>query len=435
MALTPQSPVWGLGVSIEQLILILYPTFLIPTAAFWYLDLRRRKQSAVKPTGCKRIGVQGSSNVSDEYNDHKYAQGVEAGTEASGEPRWKVKALFIYPIKSCAPIELTASQVEGTGLAWDRKFAWAEFVKPQTPLDASEEEKKPVWTFQTLRAKGYERLALVKPEIWILDQSEAKEGDEFSSHDREGRLIIKYPNVPSGFLAPLDRLAISFGLLPTERSFQVPLNPPPNHKYPSEDVVIWKNKPRWLNYGVHVPDDFRHWLGVSNPLTLFRVDPASYREVYRNAPRKDTLGYQPSIGFADAYPVHLLNLASVRDVAAKVKKDIPKLSARRFRSNILLTGPSAYDEDDWRRIRIGGEEFHCACHTVRCKLPNVDPDSSERHPVEPDKTLKSFRCIDDGRPKNACLGLMLVPVKERGGMLKVGQGIEVLERGEHHFIK
>jgi uncharacterized protein YcbX len=434
MAITPQTPVWGLGISIEQLILLLYPTFLIPTAIFWYLDIRRRRHSAVKPKGYKKIGVQDSSNISDEYEDHKYAQGVEAGTEASGEPRWKIKALFIYPIKSCAPIELTDSEVEGTGLAWDRKFAWAELLKPQTRLDASEEEKKPVWTFRTLRAPGYEKLALVKPEVWVPDISKAKT-DGSSSKDREAVLIIKYPNIPSGFLAPLDRLAISFGLFPAERSFQVPLNPPADHKYPSEDVVIWKNTPRWLNYGIHVPDDFRHYLGVKNPLTLFRVDPGSYREVHRNAPRKESLGYQPSVGFADAYPVHLLSLASVRDVAAKVRGEIPNFSARRFRSNVLITGSGAYNEDNWKRIRIGGEEFHCACHTVRCKLPNVDPDSSERHPVEPDKTLKSFRCIDDGDPNNACLGLMLVPVKEKGVTLKVGQGLEVLQRGEHHYIK
>ena len=427
MSITPQSPGWGLGIS------ILYPTFLIPTVIFWYLVLRRRRQSAVKPKGYKKIGVQGSSNISDEYDDHKYAHGVEADTEASGEPRWKVKALFIYPIKSCAPIELTESEVEGTGLVWDRTFAWAEFLKPQTRLDAPEEEKKPVWTFQTLRIKGYEKLAMVRPEIWIPDTLEANQ-DNSSSQHREAVLIIKYPNVPSGFLARLDQLAISFGLFPTERSFQVPLNLSSNHKYPSEDVVIQKNKHCGLNYGIHIPDDFRDWLGVKNPLTLFRVDPASYREVHRNAPSKESLGYQSSVGFADAYPVHLLNLASVRDVAAKVKEDIPNLSTRRFRPNILLTGPYAYNEDDWKRIKIGGEEFHCVCHTMRCALPNVDPDSSERHLVEPNKTLRSFRCIDAGEPKKPCLGLMLVPVKEKGMIVKVGQGIEVLERGEHHYI-
>lgn len=137
----------------------------------------------------------------------------------------------------------------------------------------------------------------------------------------------------------------------------------------------------------------------------------------------------------DAYPVHLLNLASVRDVAAKVKEEIPNFSARRFRSNILLTGPSAYDEDDWKRIRIDNEEFHCACRTVRCKLLNVDPDLSERHPLEPDKTLKRFRCIDDGGLNNACLGLMLVPVKEKrretpGGSRRRGTGA-----GEHSLYQ
>jgi hypothetical protein len=150
------------------------------------------------------------------------------------------------------------------------------------------EEKKPVWTFRTQRAPGYEKLALVKPEIWV-SELDAK-GD---SKGQGAILIVKYPSAPSGFLAILDKLAISSGLLPLERSFQVPFNPPSDHQYPSEDVVIWKNRPRWLNYGVHVPDDFRDYLGVKNPLTLFRVDPTGYREVYRNAPRRENLGYQP----------------------------------------------------------------------------------------------------------------------------------------------
>jgi hypothetical protein len=167
MVITTQTLIWGLGISIEQLILILCPTFLIPATIFLYLDIRSRGRSVVQPKGCKRIGVHAASNIFDEYDDHKYAGGVQAGTEASGEPRWKVKALFIYPIKSCAPIELMDSEVEGSGLVWDRKFAWAELLKPQTRLNASEEEKKSVWTFRTQRAPGYEKLTLVKPEIWI----------------------------------------------------------------------------------------------------------------------------------------------------------------------------------------------------------------------------------------------------------------------------
>ena len=428
VTVVPSAPIKALGgLSFEQLILILYPTFLIPATIFWFLGLRNKRRDAVQPRWCRNIALQGRSNIDDEYDDDKYAAGVKADPEASGEPRWKIKALFIHPIKSCAPIELSSSTVDGSGLAWDRKFAFAELITPQKPLDAPEEEKKPIWEFRTLRRPGWEKMALIKPEVWVPD------GNMQAS--KQSILVIKYPHVPTGIFAALDRMFIKWGFWPAESSFQVPLDPPPDHNYPSEDVIIWKNTPKWLNYGRHVPEDFKHWLGATKPLSLFRVDPASYREVHRNAPRKADLGYQPIVGFADAYPVHLLSLASVRDIAVKVRSDIPKFTARRFRSNILITGPAAYDEDDWQRVRIGGETYHCACHTVRCRLPNVDPDTSERHPVEPDKMLKSFRCIDDGDPKNACLGLMLVPAKESGIRVEVGQGIEVLERGEHHYIK
>jgi uncharacterized protein YcbX len=111
-------------------------------------------------------------------------------------------------------------------------------------------------------------------------------------------------------------------------------------------------------------------------------------------------------------------------------------SERRFRSSLLvaidriflITGLKAFVEDDWKKIQIGGYILYCACHTVRCRLPNVDPETGIKHDVEPDKTLKSYRCIDDGDPKSACLGLQLVPSKETGIVLAVGDLVEVLEK-------
>jgi uncharacterized protein YcbX len=171
--------------------------------------------------------------------------------------------------------------------------------------------------------------------------------------------------------------------------------------------------------GVHVPQDLKDYLGTSqNSFTLFCTDPDHYRAIFRCAPREHELGFQPITGFADAYPLHLLNLASVRDVAQRAAYAIPKLSVRRFRPNIIIEGPPAYEEDAWKRICIGGDsghsgddgvEVHTVCRTVRCRLPNVDPDTGDRHGVEPDKTLKSFRCIDPGDMKNACLGMQVVP--------------------------
>lgn len=419
--------------TLQQLWLIAYPILILPAIILLLAERRHQQTLKTLPKGCKRIGMRGYSNIKDEYDDRKYATGVAAGQTPTGEANWKVKALFIYPIKSCAPVELNVADIDGSGLLWDRKFSFAELLKPQVPANAPESAKQPVWTFRTLRTPGFERFALVKPEVWVPDPKAVQDMTQKGA-DKEGALIIRYPYVVYGPLAPLKRVLMKMRLLPSERSFRVPLIPPPNHDYPSEDVVIWKDKPRWLNYGRHVPDEFKAFIGAKHDLSLFRVDPESYRQVFRCAPRKEQVGYQPTVGFADGYPMHLLNLTSVRDLANRISDDIPRFSVRRFRPNVLVTGPPAYDEDDWKRVRLGDYEFYCACHTVRCRLPNVDPDSSFRHPVEPDKMLKSYRCIDDGDRNNACMGLQLVPAKNVGVRLRPGDEVEVLERGEHHYI-
>jgi len=64
----------------------------------------------------------------------------------------------------------------------------------------------------------------------------------------------------------------------------------------------------------------------------------------------------------------------------------------------------------------------------------VDPDTAERHPVEPDKFLRAHRNIDPGNDKSGCLGMQMVPAKNERFQLRVGMGIEVLERGEHYFL-
>ena len=412
---------WLGGISLEQLFLILYPSLLIPATFFWLRHLRAERELKTNPKGHTKLGQRGPSNLIDE-EDEKYT--VRPSPTHDASTQWKVKALYVHPIKSCGAIEVDTLDVDAAGPIWDRKFAVAELMKPLPKRDASEEDKKPRWTFRTLRQTGYERMVFVKPEIWLRDGTKD-----------EGVMIVKFPYTPTGPLAPLDRLMIKLGLVSTDSFFSVPLAPPKDHNYPREDVEIWKDRPQWLNLEQHVSDEFRAFMGRGNPVTLFRVDPESYREVFRCAPRKEQVGYQPVVGFADAYPVHLMNLASVRDIAGKVRDELSSFTARRFRWNILVTGGTEYNEDDWKRVRIGENEMYCACHTIRCRLPNVDPDTSERHDQEPDRTLKSFRCIDAGDPKNAALGLQLVPANAEVVQIHVGDQLEVLERGKHHYLK
>jgi uncharacterized protein YcbX len=133
----------------------------------------------------------------------------------------------------------------------------------------------------------------------------------------------------------------------------------------------------------------------------------------------------------------MVNLASIRDVESKMPKvkGAPRLSAARFRANLIITGPEAYHEDSWRRIKIGYYEYDVSCRTARCKMPNVDQVTGDRHPSEPDHTLRAFRAVDPGTgPNVGCLGMQMVPLAKESA-LRVGDEITVLYVGEHHYVK
>lgn len=92
-------------------------------------------------------------------------------------------------------------------------------------------------------------------------------------------------------------------------------------------------------------------------------------------------------------------------------------------------------------------------------MPNVDHYTGDRHPREPDHSLRTRRNVDEGAPLNGCLGMQLTPLFEvdeapgsntqtRSGLLgdddpddgrsswvAVGMTVDVEERGEHLYIK
>lgn len=384
-----------------------------------------RQSTTERPKGCRRLGLEpGQSNLLDEY-DSKYSRRVPEGNDINGQAAWRIKSLFTYPIKSCGGVELETTDVVPTGLAYDRQFCFAECSVSRADTDA-----KPQWTARTMRDKGFNRMALLRPEIWVPDLATDTYAEELEEVKSQGVMVISYPRVvPDGSLgALLQKIGMVLGVIRKEHSFQVPLFPPPDRaaSYPSVPVKIWKDSPVAYDYGQHIPQSLREYLspGPSEQLTLFRVDPNHQREIFRCAPRKDDVGFQTVTGFADAYPIHMLNLASVQDVAARCAVDIPKLSIRRFRANVIIQGPAAFEEDHWKRIRVACTspetpnetttvEMFTVCRTIRCRLPNVDPDTGVRHPSEPDRTLKSYRKIDRGDLTNSCLGMQVVPAMQR----------------------
>lgn len=392
---------------------------LIPAFTAWFVNRVRSEEQPYLPQGrpypphgCKRIGLAGKSNLDDEFT-------VDCVHDQSEDSPWTVKSLLIYPVKSCKAVELDSGVVIGTGMEYDRYFTFAELK--------GADKSAPKWEF--ISQRKFPSMALVKTELWIPDPASPTYSLDLPEVQSQGVIVARFPYQPDG--------AESTGQEP-EKTFHIPFNPTAKqikrNKWFMEEMKIWNDIPEALNMTTILPPELKDVLGVQNPIGLFRVSNGHLRKVFRCAPRKEEVGYQPVTGFADAYPLHLMNLASNRDVAGRVNDSLPQLSVLRFRPNIIITGPQAYEEDSWKRIRIGGYEYYVACRTARCLLPNTNQTTGEKHPKEPYTTLRSYRRIDEGAPNHHCLGMQMVPALERSE-IRVGDKVEVLETGDHFYLK
>lgn len=424
------------SVFIVTILMIIGP----PLIALYFYEVHEAKMRAEQPRGCRKLGMNIDSNLSNEF-DKKFSEGRPPSTAETSAEWWRVKSMWIYPVKSCKGVELNHTSIVTTGMEYDRQFTFAQLKSP-FPVSANTAEKEKAahkWEFITQRQ--FPLLARVRTEMWVPDFNSPAYRPHEDEIEAGGVVIMSFPYQEAGWKGKLAQWgAAVMGKVP-EKHFRVPFNPTPAQiekaGYKHENLTIWKDTVTALNMELEIPDELRYYLGISNKLGLFRVDNSNLREVYRCAPKAEEIGYQPVTGFQDAYPLHLINLASIRDVESKMPKEpgAPRLSAQRFRANIIITGPEPYVEDSWKKIKIGFYEYAVSCRTARCKMPNVDHVTGEKHPSEPDRTLRSFRAVDAGAgPNVGCLGMQLVPISLQSEM-KCGDEVTALEHGEHVYVK
>ncbi|WP_245832111.1 MOSC domain-containing protein [Solemya velesiana gill symbiont] len=124
------------------------------------------------------------------------------------------------------------------------------------------------------------------------------------------------------------------------------------------------------------------------------------------------------VGFADGFPFLLISQASLDDLNGRLEESLPM---NRFRPNLVVSGCAPYEEDSWRLIRIGDISFRVAKPCSRCFITTNDQSTAERG-AEPLRTLNTYR----RRGNFVYFGQNLV--HDGTGELKVGMGVEVLER-------
>ncbi|MCU1290238.1 MAG: oxidoreductase [Acidobacteria bacterium] len=179
-------------------------------------------------------------------------------------------------------------------------------------------------------------------------------------------------------------------------------------------VKIWSSSVKAENYQNEINEWFSASLRIDCRLVLMPEDSKRIVEPFY-AVRK----FKDAVSFADAYPFLLTAESSLLDLNEKLEKPI---SMNRFRPNLVVSGAKPFEEDSWKKIKIGNSLFHVVKSCARCVITTVDQENGVKDGVEPLRTLSNYR----NKNGKVLFGRYLIAEKT-GETIKIGDKVEIVE--------
>ncbi|KAL4752772.1 hypothetical protein BDW72DRAFT_170537 [Aspergillus terricola var. indicus] len=335
-----------------------------------------------------------------------------AKSKSSQKPS-EIISLRVYPIKSCRGFETKVAKQCMTGLDLDRRWMLVD-------------EKTHV--FLTIRQI---------PEMTLINTALSENGESLV-------LSVKPASSEKG------------------ETISIPAHPSPawltEHTTLASDIKIWDTVTDGYVYGESVGVNQLFSRFLNRPVVLVYKGPTPRVLKGNGDPR--LLGRVQNTNFPDVLPVLVASQASIDELNERLKaQGHEEITIERFRPNIIIRGHKgdAWAEDSWKTVRIGdsstthagsGNEksvvdaaleedgliYDIVARCGRCQVPNVDPETAEKHKTQPWDTMMSYRRVDEGLKYKPCFGMLGVPRSE--GKIRVGMKFEVLEEtSEHFYIK
>ena len=275
-----------------------------------------------------------------------------------------IARLFVYPVKSCAGVELPEVLLTETGLEFDR--AWMV-------VDAQNE---------FVSQRELPRMALIKPQMKHME------------------VVLRAPGMLALHLA-FDRV-------------ELPVR-----------VRVWKDEVAAYDMGDIAAQWFSDFLsepGRPQTLRLVRFDP----EHKRLSSLKWTDGVEALNQFADGYPLLVVSEGSLAELNERLAAaGHAAVGIERFRPNIVLGGIESHDEDRVDALHIttgeGEAELKPVKPCTRCPIPDIDPATALSSPEVGD-VLRTYRAdarVDGG----ITFGMNCIVLQGVEHMLKVGQAV------------
>ena len=275
-----------------------------------------------------------------------------------------IARLFVYPVKSCAGVEVREALLLPTGLEFDR--AWMV-------VDAQGD-------FVTQRQLP--RMALVRPQMKHME------------------MVLRAPGM----------LALHIAYDRVEKPVRVKVWKDEVPAYDMGDIAA-----QWFS-------DFLSEPGKRQTLRLVRFDP----EHKRLSNLQWTGGVEAPNEFSDGYPLLVASEGSLAELNARLAAaGHAPVGMERFRPNIVLAGSEAHDEDRVEILFIdtdgGAVVVKPVKPCVRCPIPDIDPATAVASPEVGDM-LRTYRqdARVDGR---ITFGMNAIVVAGAEQTIRVGQAV------------
>ncbi|CAN5270497.1 MOSC domain-containing protein [soil metagenome] len=178
-------------------------------------------------------------------------------------------------------------------------------------------------------------------------------------------------------------------------------------------VKIWQSRCRAKVYESEINNWFSDVLQTNCKLVLM---PDEVRRAVN--PFYAVRKFKDVVSFADGYPFLLIGENSLDELNSRLEKPLPM---NRFRPNFVVSGPTAFAEDDWKKLKIGNVVFYVVKPCARCVITTIDQETGVSDGKEPLKTLASFR----QKRQKILFGQNLI-AENFGETLRVGDAVEIL---------
>lgn len=167
-------------------------------------------------------------------------------------------------------------------------------------------------------------------------------------------------------------------------------------------------------------DAASQWLSAAlqTPCRLVRIGAGFHRPVLKQAAIAGDV-----TSFVDGSPILIISEASLADLNDRIQENGgDPVPMDRFRPNVVVSGCTAFAEDAWPSVQMGGVSLRAAGKSDRCIMTTTDQRTGVRG-KEPLKTLASFR-RDAAEPGAVFFGANFIQ-ESKQGVLRVNDEVVV----------